>query len=415
MEKRMKRTLGVAAAFSAAVLASCIGMMIPSTAQAAEETHGEHADWTKVESAGTLTGGNCYLDKQIGGELVIQGEVTLCLNGFLLATERVDSVIRIPTGAELTICDCQEESVAAEHSHAYYKDGYGKYVFGYGQEGWQAEYDAAAEKGVLTGGVLTGGDALNVNGGAIRIDGGTLRLTGGAIAGNEASDLRNGAGGAIYAEDGAIYLSGGTIQGNAAGRGAGICMDGGVFSMTGGDISYNMAVKTCSSTLESKTGGGIYATGDYTFAMTGGEIACNTAGYEGGGLYLRGSAVVLEGGAIRGNSASRGGGLAVGAYADVTLKTSLSDNTAESAGGGKKAGTLRFDLKDGNTVYAECVEEPDRAAKRVYAFKEMYEYRLGAVEIQPREEGAPAPQKQPERQAVKKGAKHGKRGRGGKA
>lgn len=89
--------------------------------------------------------------------------------------------------------------------------------------------------------------------------------------------------------------------------------------------------------------------------------------------------------------------------------------SAESAGGGKKAGTLRFDLKDGNTVYAECVEEPDRAAKRIYAFKEMYEYRLGAVEIKPREEGAPAPQKLPERQAVKKGAKHGKRGRGGKA
>ena len=326
------------------------------------EDHDHTAGWTQIPATGGTIGEGSSADAPaqyyLAADTVLSenlrlaenASVTLCLNGFLLATERVDSVIRIPTGAELTICDCQEESVAAEHSHAYYKDGYGKYVFGYGQEGWQAEYDAAAEKGVLTGGVLTGGDALNVNGGAIRIDGGTLRLTGGAIAGNEASDLRNGAGGAIYAEDGAIYLSGGTIQGNAAGRGAGICMDGGVFSMTGGDISYNMAVKTCSSTLESNTGGGIYATGDYTFAMTGGEIACNTAGYEGGGLYLRGSAVVLEGGAIRGNSASRGGGLAVGAYADVTLKTSLSDNTAESAGGGVCATHGKFTLEEGGSV-----------------------------------------------------------------
>ena len=175
MEKRMKRTLGVAAAFSAAVLASCIGMMIPSAAQAAEETHGEHADWTKVESAGTLTGGNCYLNKQIGGELVIQGEVTLCLNGQELEGSGNGSVITVSEGASLTLCDCRKD-VSNNVGGTVYQTG-----------------------------VITGGNAEKGGGICVETDA-SLTMTGGAIAMNEAAE----SGGGIWSA-GTVTLSGDCI------------------------------------------------------------------------------------------------------------------------------------------------------------------------------------------------------------
>ena len=175
MEKRMKRTLGVAAAFSAAVLASCVGMMIPSTAQAAEETHGEHADWVKVESAGTLTNGNYYLDKQITGELVIEGEVTLCLNGQELEGSGNGSVITVYTGASLTLCDCNKDVSNNVGGTVYHT------------------------------GVITGGNATN--GGGIRVQSdASLTMTGGAIAKNQAAE----SGGGIWSA-GTVTLSGDCI------------------------------------------------------------------------------------------------------------------------------------------------------------------------------------------------------------
>ena len=175
MEKRMKRTLGVAAAFSAAVLASCVGMMIPSTAQAAEEPHGEHTDWKKVESAGTLTDGNYYLDKQITGELDIQGNVTLCLNGQELKGSGNDSVITVYTGASLTLCDCRKNESNNVGGTVYHT------------------------------GVITGGNATNGGGICVQSDA-SLTMTGGAIAKNEAVE----SGGGIWSA-GTVTLSGDCI------------------------------------------------------------------------------------------------------------------------------------------------------------------------------------------------------------
>lgn len=201
----MKRTLGVAAAFSAAVLASCIGMMIPSAAQAAEEPHGEHTDWKKVESAGTLTDGNYYLDKQITGELDIQGNVTLCLNGKKLEDSGNDSVITVYTGASLTLCDCRK-NVSNDVGETVYHTG-----------------------------VITGGNATN--GGGIRVQSdASLTMTGGAIAKNEAAE----SGGGIWSA-GTVTLSGDCIvESNEAPYGGELfASNGSVVTISDGHFGIN--------------------------------------------------------------------------------------------------------------------------------------------------------------------------------
>ena len=51
------------------------------------------------------------------------------------------------------------------------------------------------------------------------------------------------------------------------------------------------------------------------------------------------------------------------------------------------AGELRLELKDGSAFYLENVAEPERTAGRLLEYKELSEYRRGAVEVRP------APQK----------------------
>ena len=232
MEKRMKRTLGVAAAFSAAVLASCIGMMIPSTAQAAEETHGEHADWMKVESAGTLTDGNYYLNKQITGELVIQGNVTLCLNGQKLEGSGNDSVITVYTGASLTLCDCRK-NVSNNVGGTVYNTG-----------------------------VITGGNATNGGGICVQKDA-SLTMTGGAIAKNQAST-----GGGIWSA-GTVTLSGDCIVESNTAQDSG----GGVY-LSGGSLTVNGNASIAKN--EASYGRGLYASTGSEVTISDGHFGINS-------------------------------------------------------------------------------------------------------------------------------------------
>ena len=252
MEKRMKRTLGVAAAFSAAVLASCIGMMIPSAAQAAEETHDEHADWTKVESAGTLTDGNYYLDKQITGELDIQGNVTLCLNGQKLEGSGNDSVITVYTGASLTLCDCRK-NVSNNVGGTVYHTG-----------------------------VITGGNAINGGGICVQSDA-SLTMTGGAIAKNQASK-----GGDIFSE-GTVTLSGDCIvESNTAQNNGGGIWSAGTVTLSGDCIVEGNTAQN--------SGGGVYLSGGSLTVDGNASIANNEAPYGGGLFASNGSVVTISDG-----------------------------------------------------------------------------------------------------------------------
>ena len=260
MEKRMKRTLGVAAAFSAAVLASCIGMMIPSAAQAAEETHGEHTDWKKVESAGTLTDGNYYLDKQITGELDIQGNVTLCLNGQELKGSGNDSVITVYTGASLTLCDCRK-NVSNNVGGTVYHTG-----------------------------VITGGNAINGGGICVQSDA-SLTMTGGAIAKNKAAS----AGGSIgaIAKNEAASAGGSIAKNEAASTGGGIWSAGKVTLSGDCIVESNTALSS---------GGGVYLAGGSLTVDGNASIANNEAPYGGGLFASNGTVVTISDGYFGSNS-----------------------------------------------------------------------------------------------------------------
>ena len=266
------------------LLALALGVMLwnaPAAVRAAETEH-DHTDgnWTALtEAGGPLSGGNYYLndDLTLTADLTIDGEVTLCLNGHVLTGTGSSSVITVLGNANFTLCDCQSESTAAEHQHAYYVDDDGLYVFDDGTDGWDTAYAAAEteEKGTIVGGVITGGKTTS-NGGGVRVEaGGNFEMSGGTIAGISAT------GGGVYVggSNAEFTMSGGTISGNKATNGGGVYVYYGAFKMTGGTIGGNSA----------SMGGGVYAMGtNSTFTMSG--------GYFGGTIASNGGSISISGG-----------------------------------------------------------------------------------------------------------------------
>ena len=191
------------------------------------------------------------------------GFITLDLNGYMLKQTGSGSVIEIKAGADFILDDLS----GATATHNYYVAEDGLWTF-YDGDLPEAAPDGAVT-GVVTGGVLTGGNALY---GGVNVYG-TFTMNGGTIAGNT-TDLSYGYGGGVYMGDGSTFtMEGGTISGNVATRGGGVYMgDGSTFTMTDGTISGNVAA----------SGGGVYVNGG-TFTMEGGTISGNTAVYNNGG------------------------------------------------------------------------------------------------------------------------------------
>jgi hypothetical protein len=168
------------------------------------------------------------------------------------------------------------------------------------------------------------------NGGGVYIGGSsTFTMSGGTISGASAPD---GYGGAVYAhQTGTFIMKGGTITGNKAGRGAGVCIWNGAFTMSGGSIEDN------ESTV---IGGGVWVTGSAVptvVTMSGGTITGNKA-TGGGGIAIEQSQAVftMDGGTIAGNQVSLlGGALQVFYAAKVIINNGvISNNTASTTGGG---------------------------------------------------------------------------------
>jgi len=98
-----------------------------------------------------------------------------------------------------------------------------------------------------------------------------------------------------------IMNDGAKISGNISNNnsGGGVCLQGGNFTMNGGEISGNTAA----------VGGGVYSKG--VFIMNGGKIINNistSSSYEGGGGVF-GYQITINGGEINGNTADTGGGI----------------------------------------------------------------------------------------------------------
>lgn len=204
----------------------------------------------------TLTAGEYYLCNNVNltQTLVIRGNVTLDLNGFVLKITGSGSVIKIESGT-LTLVDSHPAAI-----HKFVKNT---------DDLWMLDESQGA--GIVRGGIITGGNAgYNDGGGVYVCPGAGLVMRGGSIVGCKAKQ-----GGGVYVAD--------KNEAKTLGR----------FTMEGGSIVG------CVATDESYSGGGVANHGDFT--MTGGTIrSCTATAGHGGGICsvrqmsISGSAVVTD-------------------------------------------------------------------------------------------------------------------------
>jgi hypothetical protein len=188
---------------------------------------------------------------------------------------------------------------------------------------------------VLDDGVTLKGHGSNTAS-LVRIStGGNLVLKDGA----KISDNTVYYGGGVYVDGGTFTMSGGEISGNSSSssNGGGVFVNGGMFTMSGGEISGNEAYSY---------GGGVFVNSSGTFTLSGGTISGNTAHAYGGGVFVYGT-FTQSGGTISGNSATWGGGV----FGTFTMSGgTISGNTARVYGGGVYAGS-GFTKQSGGIIY----------------------------------------------------------------
>ena len=233
----------------------------------------------------TLNSGTYYLcnNVKLTQALVIQGDVTLDLNGFVLQHENRDandSVIQMDSGT-LTLVDSNPDAI-----HKFVKEATGL---------WTLNENAGTE--IVKGGVITGGigrehsfssvyGSISENGGGgvfINQDA-SFVMEGGNIVGCSAVGEHNTAGGVLVARSASFVMKAGKIAGCTAARGGGVYVadrDGdyalGSFTMNGGTIEWCVAYGSAAY----DDGGGTNNLGSFT--MNGGTIRNCTAAYGYGG------------------------------------------------------------------------------------------------------------------------------------
>lgn len=230
----------------------------------------------------TLTAGEYYLCNNVNltQTLVIQGDVTLDLNGFVLKITGSGSVIKIESGT-LTLVDSHPDAI-----HKFVKEATGL---------WTLDENAGTE--IVKGGVITGGigrehtfssvyGSISENGGGgvfINQDA-SFVMEGGNIVGCSAVGEHNTAGGVLVARSASFVMKAGKIAGCTAARGGGVYVadrDGdyalGSFTMNGGTIEWCVAYGSAAY----DDGGGVNNLGSFT--LNGGTIRNCTAAYGYGG------------------------------------------------------------------------------------------------------------------------------------
>lgn len=284
----------------------------------------------------------------ISSPLTITGDVTLDLNGYVLKMTGTGSVIRMASGATLTLTDSKPRAV---------------HKFTVGEDGlWVLDEDNGtmlARGGIITGGTgtdtATPGGMAQYRGGGVMIEtGGSLTMTGGNIAGCTAHDgggvYLNGLNGTVNQTS--FTMSGGSIVGCTASRmeGGGVLVTGGTFTMSGGSIHH------CTVTGAGISGGGVQINNEGSFTLSNGEIrACKCIAASnrarGGGVYVSPSCTfTMSGGIIAGCGVQSGdqrlaqGGGVYNNGGSFTMNdgTIASDCTATDGGGGvcNETGTL---------------------------------------------------------------------------
>lgn len=260
----------------------------------------------------TLTAGEYYLCNNVNltQTLVIQGDVTLDLNGFVLKITGSSSVIKIESGT-LTLVDSHPAAI-----HKFVKNT---------DDLWMLDESQGA--GIVRGGIITGGNAgYNDGGGVYVCPGAGLVMRGGSIVGCKAKQ-----GGGVYVADkneaktlGRFTMKGGSIVGcSAVGEhntaGGVLVARSASFVMKAGKIAGCTAAR----------GGGVYVAdrdGDYalgSFTMNGGTIewcvAYGSAAYDDGGGVNNLGSFTMNGGTIRNCTAAYGYGGGISSLRNITI------------------------------------------------------------------------------------------------
>lgn len=239
-------------------------------------------EWVDITEEKVLTEGTYFLCNNVNLThlLVIRGNVTLDLNGFVLKITGSGSVIKIESGS-LTLVDSHPAAI-----HKFVKEATGL---------WTLNENAGTE--IVKGGVITGGigrehsfssvyGSISENGGGgvfINQDA-SFVMEGGNIVGCSAVGEHNTAGGVLVARSASFVMKAGKIAGCTAARGGGVYVadrDGdyalGSFTMNGGTIEWCVAYGSAAY----DDGGGVNNLGSFT--MNGGTIRNCTAAYGYGG------------------------------------------------------------------------------------------------------------------------------------
>ena len=206
-------------------------------------------EWVNITEENVLTEGTYFLCNNVNltHPLVIRGNVTLDLNGFVLKITGSGSVIKIESGT-LTLVDSNPDAI-----HKFVKEATGL---------WTLNENAGTE--IVKGGVITGGTGStykynndigqivynDCGGGVFVAPGASFIMEGGNIVGCSAG---KSGGGVKVTNDGDFKMSGGTISGCTAGGGGGIDNRGTT------TLSDNAKIKSCSATGTGRDdhGGGV--------------------------------------------------------------------------------------------------------------------------------------------------------------
>ena len=192
---------------------------------------------------------------------------------------------------------------------------------------------------VMNSGQINGNISTNIlpsafPGGGVHILQGTFTLNGGEIRNNQA--IRGGGVLISAASEGSVgsaTINGGQVIDNEASYGGGVYVRGSLLSsavltINGGEVTQNE-----STSSSSFGGGGIYIF-QGTAVMNGGSISANTAANFGGALEIAEGSFTLNGGEIFNNSAANMGGAIYNDRGTLMVKGGTIHSNSSSADGG---------------------------------------------------------------------------------
>ena len=250
--------------------------------------------WTETTSL--PTSGAYYLTQgvTISGNVTLNENVTLCLNG-----QTISGSITVGSGATLTLTDCSDSGRV--QGEVLVNGGklelYSGTITGGVQVGKKGADYQTGSSFTMYGGAITGNEdygGVFLVGTTNHIDPPSFTMHGGTISDNTAGASDGGGGGVYVGEKCSFTMDGGTITGNTATAGNG----GGIYiHFNAGNVSISNATITgnkASATGDTRYGhgGGIYSERGVTVKNV--TITGNNSTFEGGGIYGKGAITLTD-------------------------------------------------------------------------------------------------------------------------